>query len=130
MGHFLAVRCQIHDLLIKLQQTLREIRNEECEGVIVPKPDEDGLKMFILNVLKSRQYDSATPGWTLYDYAIGFISHADEKKEEFRNLAQPLVEYLRKHYHPHARIIIGYEYAEIVEGTKCEYFKLEENGCS
>ena len=42
--------------------------------------------------------------------------------EEFRKLAQPLVEYLRKHYHPHARIIIDYESAEIVEGVLTEPF--------
>ena len=47
--------------------------------------------------------------------------------EEFRKLAQPLIEYLRKHYHPHARIIIDYESAEIVEGVLCESFKLEQN---
>lgn len=45
--------------------------------------------------------------------------------EEFRELAQPLVKYLRKHYHPHARIIIDYESAEIVEGTHGEQFNLD-----
>ena len=47
-------------------------------------------------------------------------------KEEFTKLVQPLVEYLRKHYHPHARIIIDYESAEIVEGVLGETFKIEE----
>ena len=43
--------------------------------------------------------------------------------EEFRKLAQPLVEFLRKYYHPHARIIIDYESAEIVEGVLAEPFQ-------
>ena len=43
----------------------------------------------------------------------------------FRQLTQPLVEYLRKNYHPHARIIIEYDSAEIVEGILGEPFPIE-----
>ena len=43
----------------------------------------------------------------------------------FRELAQPLVEYLRKNYHPHAKIIIEYDGAEIVEGVLGEPFPIE-----
>ena len=43
----------------------------------------------------------------------------------FRELAMPLMEYLRKNYHPHARIIIEYDGAEIVEGKLCEPYKNE-----
>lgn len=40
----------------------------------------------------------------------------------FRELAMPLVEYLRKNYHPHARIIIEYDGAEVVQGILGEQF--------
>lgn len=43
----------------------------------------------------------------------------------FRELALPLVEYLRKHYHPHAKIIIEYDGAEVVEGVLGEPFPIE-----
>lgn len=43
----------------------------------------------------------------------------------FRELAQPLVKYLRKNYNPHSRIIIEYDGAEIVEGVLGEPFPIE-----
>ena len=43
----------------------------------------------------------------------------------FRELAMSLVEYLRKNYHPHTRIIINYDGAEIVEGMLGEPYKNE-----
>lgn len=45
------------------------------------------------------------------------------KKPDFRALAEPLVEYLRKNYHPHARIIIDFDSVEIVEGVRSEHFE-------
>ena len=47
--------------------------------------------------------------------------------EEFRELAEPLVDWLRKNYHPHATIIIGYDFAEVLEGRQCESFLIEDS---
>lgn len=44
-------------------------------------------------------------------------------KTDFRKLVEPLVEYIRKNYSPHTRIIIDYDSAEIVTGIKGEYFE-------
>lgn len=43
----------------------------------------------------------------------------------FKELALPLVEYLQKHYHPHAKIIVDFDGAEIVEGVLGEPFQIE-----
>ena len=40
-----------------------------------------------------------------------------EKISEFKALAQPLVDYLYEHYHPHATIIITQTSAEVCEGV-------------
>ncbi len=45
---------------------------------------------------------------------------------EFRELAKPLVEWLRKNYHPHATIIIGYDFAEVLEGKQGEPFPIDK----
>jgi hypothetical protein len=37
---------------------------------------------------------------------------------EFEELVKPLIQYLQDNYHPHARIIIDWESAELVEGIK------------
>lgn len=42
--------------------------------------------------------------------------------KEFRELSEPLVKFLRKNYHPRARIIIDCESAEVVEGDMAEQF--------
>ena len=34
---------------------------------------------------------------------------------EFRDLSTPLNEWLRKNFHPHMKIVIGQDYAEIIE---------------
>ncbi len=44
-----------------------------------------------------------------------------EKKEpevELQEAARPLVDYLRKNYHPHATAIVSLDYAEILEGKE------------
>jgi hypothetical protein len=51
----------------------------------------------------------------------------DIEKPDFRALAEPLVEYLRKNYHPHARIIIDFDSVEIVEGVRGEHFEYFED---
>lgn len=43
----------------------------------------------------------------------------------FRELVMPLMEHLRKNYHPHAKIIIDWDGAEIVEGLLGEPYKNE-----
>lgn len=35
--------------------------------------------------------------------------------EEFEELAGKLIEFLRKHHHPHTQIIIDYDHAKVVE---------------
>lgn len=45
---------------------------------------------------------------------------------EFRELAKPLVEWLRNNYHPHATIIIGYDFAEVLEGKQGEPFPIDK----
>jgi hypothetical protein len=39
-----------------------------------------------------------------------------EQQEEFFKLARPLIEFLNRYLHPHAKIIITTDYCEIVEG--------------
>lgn len=45
-----------------------------------------------------------------------------KKDQEFRNMVQPLVEYLKKNHSPHTKIIIDCDRAEIVEGVQVENF--------
>jgi hypothetical protein len=40
----------------------------------------------------------------------------DEKWEELKSLAQPLVEWLKKNYHPHVQIIIESDHVVLTEG--------------
>jgi hypothetical protein len=37
-------------------------------------------------------------------------------KEEFKELAMPLIKFIRENYHPHAQIIITCNTAEVLEG--------------
>lgn len=41
-----------------------------------------------------------------------------EPEVELQEAAKPLVEYLRKNYHPHATAIVSLDYAEILEGKE------------
>jgi hypothetical protein len=41
----------------------------------------------------------------------------EQIQKEFEELAKPLVVFLQKNYHPHAKIIIDCTSAEIVEGV-------------
>ena len=63
--------CTMETLMVQTQQLLSYMTEEE--PVIVPKPDEEGLKMFIINILKNSRFDKAKPGYTLYDYAIEYM---------------------------------------------------------
>ena len=47
-------------------------------------------------------------------------------REEFRELAKPMVEFLQKNFYPHARVIIDYTSAEIVEGIIGEPFEMND----
>jgi hypothetical protein len=38
--------------------------------------------------------------------------------DEFEEIAKPLIEFIRKNYHPHVTVIVTNEYAEILEGIK------------
>lgn len=49
-----------------------------------------------------------------------------ELQKKFRELAQPLVEFLQKNAHPHAKIIIDCTSAEIVEGLVGETFEMND----
>ena len=46
--------------------------------------------------------------------------------EEFRELAKPMVEFLQKNFHPHAKVIIDCTSAEIVEGIIGEPFEMND----
>ncbi len=50
----------------------------------------------------------------------------EQLQKQFRELAQPLVEFLQKNYHPHAKIIIDCTSAEIVEGLVGEPFEMND----
>ena len=47
--------------------------------------------------------------------------------EEFRELVRPLVEYLRKNYNPHCKIIVECDHAEIVKGELGVPFEIEDD---
>ncbi len=38
------------------------------------------------------------------------------KREEFEEVVKPLIQFLNKHYHPHAKIIVSVDGAEVLEG--------------
>ena len=46
---------------------------------------------------------------------------------EFRELVKPLVEYLRKNYNPHCKIIVECDHAEIVKGELGVPFEIEDD---
>ena len=46
--------------------------------------------------------------------------------EEFQTLCKPLNDWLQKNYHPHAKIIIETDRAEIVEETMGVSFKVND----
>ena len=52
-----------------------------------------------------------------------------EPKEitEFRELVKPLIEYLRKNYNPHCKIIVECDHAEIVKGELGVPFEIEND---
>ena len=47
------------------------------------------------------------------------------KNEELKELAKPLVEYIRKNYHPHTTVIIDCVHAEVLEGVAVAKFDVE-----
>jgi hypothetical protein len=48
----------------------------------------------------------------------------EQDKQEFTALCKPLSEWLQNNKHPHARIIIEFNNAELVEGTMAIPFKV------
>lgn len=49
------------------------------------------------------------------------------KNEELKELARPLVEYIKKNYHPHTTIIIDVQHAEVLEGVAVAKFYTDES---
>ena len=49
-----------------------------------------------------------------------------EKLEEFQKLTKPLNDWLQKNGHPHQRIIISFDGAELVEGVLGVPFKVKD----
>ena len=47
------------------------------------------------------------------------------KNEELKGLAKPLVEYIKKNYHPHTTIIVDCVHAEVLEGVAVAKFDVE-----
>jgi len=48
----------------------------------------------------------------------------EQKTKEFRELCKPLNDWLQRNYHPHAKIIIETDHAEIVEGIMAVPFEV------
>lgn len=48
------------------------------------------------------------------------------KNEELKELARPLVEYIKKNYHPHVTVIVDSTHAEVLEGVAVAKFDEEE----
>jgi hypothetical protein len=46
--------------------------------------------------------------------------------DEFKVLCKPLNEWLQKNYHPHAKIIIEVDSAEVVEGVMAVPFEVKD----
>jgi hypothetical protein len=46
--------------------------------------------------------------------------------EELKELSKPLNDWLQKNYHPHARIIIEFDHAEVVEGAMAVPFEVKD----
>jgi hypothetical protein len=53
-------------------------------------------------------------------------SKHEQLLEEFKVLCKPLNEWLQKNYHPHAKIIIETDNAEIVEGIMAVPFEVKD----
>lgn len=51
----------------------------------------------------------------------------EEIRKELLEISKPLVEFLRKNFNPHCKIIIDDEYVELVEGVTCGRFELEQD---
>ena len=47
------------------------------------------------------------------------------KNKKLKELAKPLVEYIRKNYHPHTTVIIDCVHAEVLEGVAVAKFDVE-----
>jgi hypothetical protein len=52
---------------------------------------------------------------TIVDFDMGFQCFQEDNFEE---LVKPLIRYINKNHHPHIKIIISTDNAEIVEGLK------------
>lgn len=46
-----------------------------------------------------------------------------KKNEELREVAKPLVEYIRANYHPHTTVIVDCNHAEVLEGVEVAKFE-------
>ena len=51
-----------------------------------------------------------------------------KKNEELREVAKPLVDYIRANYHPHTTVIVDCNHAEVLEGVAVAKFD-EEPKC-
>lgn len=49
-----------------------------------------------------------------------------KEHEELLRLTEPLMNYLKQEYHPHARIIVDCNSAEVVEGVLCVVEKCDK----
>lgn len=47
------------------------------------------------------------------------------KNEELKEVARPLVEYIRKNYHPHVTVIVDSMHAEVLEGVAVAKYEWE-----
>ena len=47
------------------------------------------------------------------------INTANDKKDDFAEIVEPMIEWLNNNHHPHTTIIIDCDSAELVEGIRC-----------
>lgn len=48
------------------------------------------------------------------------------KNDELREVARPLVDYIRKNYHPHTTVIVDCNHAEVLEGVAVAKYDEQE----
>lgn len=107
-----------------LKNTLRGFYHEDTCYCI-----EENLKITYssMNFFKENKLE-ITEFSDLLDQELPVVESYHEKKEpevKLQEAARPLVEYLRKNYHPHATAIVSLDYAEILEGKESAKYEEE-----
>lgn len=54
------------------------------------------------------------------------IMTSEEQRQELLRLATPLMDWLRDNWHPHVKVLVDSEHAELLEGVAAGYRKETE----